>query len=214
MVIDGELYSHEHKDDFNKICSLTAKQDPTPEEIEECKKYIKYYVYDFPVINSKLTEERDFIDRFIAGQALLSGINYTSLVKPVEVLNHSELDYIFERILEKGYEGQIVRLNGPYENKRSKYLLKRKIFQDDEYEIISFNEGVGDRAGTAASVTCITKNGDLFNAGIIGDMSYAEQLLKNNESYVGQLATIIFFNLTPGGIPRFGKFKTVRNIIE
>lgn len=214
MIIDGELYSHEHKDNFNEICSLTAKQDPSKEEIEECKKYIKYYVYDFPVINSKLTENHDFIDRFIIGQNLINGVNHVVLVKPIEVLNHSELDTLFNTLLEEGYEGQIVRVNGPYENKRSKYLLKRKIFQDDEYEVICFNEGVGDRAGTAASVTCITKNGDIFNAGIIGDVEYAAKLLEDNDLHTGSMATITFFNLTPSGIPRFGKFKSIRNIIE
>lgn len=214
MIIDGELYSHEHKHDFNKISSLLSKQDPTPEEIEECKKYIKYYIYDFPVINSYIYETANFIDRFDCGKTLFNNIEYTVIVHPVEVLNHSELDSIFEKLLEEGYEGQIIRLNGPYENKRSKYLLKRKLFQDDEYKVISFNEGVGDRSGTAASVTCVTKSGHIFNAGIIGDINYAITLLEKNDDYIGSMATIIYFNLTPSGVPRFGKFKSIRNIIE
>lgn len=196
MIIDGELYSHEYKHNFNAIVSLLRKETPTLEETEECKKYIKYHIYDFPRLDLDRSEEVNFYDRFYIGERLFSQIPYTQLVKSLEVNDKQELDSMLECYLADGYEGQIVRLNKPYENKRSKNLLKRKIFQDAEYKILSFNEGLGDRQNTAASVTCITDEGKIFNAGIIGDLDYARQLLISSDN-IGKMATIVFFNLTP-----------------
>lgn len=210
MIIDGELYSHEYKHNFNAIVSLLRKETPTLEETEECKKYIKYHIYDFPRLDLDRSEEVNFYDRFYIGERLFSQIPYTQLVKSLEVNDKQELDSMLECYLADGYEGQIVRLNKPYENKRSKNLLKRKIFQDAEYKILSFNEGLGDRQNTAASVTCITDEGKIFNAGIIGDLDYARQLLISSDN-IGKMATIVFFNLTPDGIPRFGKLKAIRD---
>ena len=47
-ILDGELYNHELKDDFNKITSLVRKVKPTPEEAAECQKLVEYHVYDCP----------------------------------------------------------------------------------------------------------------------------------------------------------------------
>lgn len=210
MIIDGELYSHKYKNNFEDLMSFLRKQSPTLEEIGECQKYVEHHIYDFPRLDINRGEEVNFYDRFKIGKRLLSQTPYTKIVSTIDVNNIKELDLLEESYLSDGYEGQIVRLNKPYENKRSKNLLKRKRFQDDEYKILSFNEGVGDRSGTAASVTCITKEGKEFNAGVIGNLAYARQLLVDT-SNVGKMVTIVFFNLTSDGIPRFGKLKAIRD---
>ena len=37
VVLDGELYNHDYKDNFNKIISLVRKQSPSDAEREEAK---------------------------------------------------------------------------------------------------------------------------------------------------------------------------------
>jgi len=44
--LDGELYNHELKSDFNKIISLVRKTKPTSEDLEESKKLVQYHIYD------------------------------------------------------------------------------------------------------------------------------------------------------------------------
>ena len=66
-----------------------------------------------------------------------------------------ELDEYYDTYMEFGYEGQIVRVNGPYENKRSKLLLKRKDFSDAEYLVIDINEGDGNR--TLCKESCMQR---------------------------------------------------------
>jgi hypothetical protein len=59
------------------------------------------------------------------------------------------LDTWYEQWLEKGYEGQIIRIDGPYEQKRTKLLLKRKEFVDSEFVVLDILEGVGNASGGA-----------------------------------------------------------------
>ena len=47
LVIDGELYNHDLRDNFEKIVSLVRKQKPKPEDRKEARKLIQYHVYDF-----------------------------------------------------------------------------------------------------------------------------------------------------------------------
>ena len=48
-------------------------------------------------------------------------------------------------------------------NKRSKNLQKFKEFYDQEFQIVGYEEGTGNDAGTVIWV-CMTQQGDLFKA--------------------------------------------------
>src|SRR5581483_10588368 len=47
LELDGEIYNHKFKDNFNKLISLAKKTKPTKEDLEESSKYLQYWVYDF-----------------------------------------------------------------------------------------------------------------------------------------------------------------------
>ena len=47
-VLDGELYNHELKDDFEKIISLVRKTKPTDEHRQEAAELVQYHIYDVP----------------------------------------------------------------------------------------------------------------------------------------------------------------------
>jgi DNA ligase-1 len=104
-------------------------------------------------------------------------------------------------LLEHGYEGQIVRLNSPYEEKRSSNLLKRKEFVDQEFELIDIEEGAGNWDGMAKRAICALPDGRQFGAGISGTQSFALKLLQEKDNY--RLVTVKYHALTPDGIPRF-----------
>jgi len=46
LILDGELYNHGLKDDFNKIISLVKKKKPTKEERIEAAQKVQYQMYD------------------------------------------------------------------------------------------------------------------------------------------------------------------------
>lgn len=223
-ILDGELYNHDLKHDFNKIVSLVRKKTPQKtkgdseksfakkqakyvEALVESKNLIQYWVYDCP----KLSDEYDESIIFSARNFMLQGEfadvidgNSVKLVETDECYSFLSLDQGYSSFMEKGYEGQMVRIDAPYESKRSKSLLKRKEFQDAEYKVIDIEEGNGNRSGTAKHLVCYCPLTDqTFNSNIKGNFDYLAEILNNSEDYIGKLVTIKFFELTPDGIPRF-----------
>ena len=206
-VFDGELYNHTLKNDFNKIISLVKKTKPESEDLLESKKTIQYWIYDY--IDS------DTGSVFEARTAKLkkTGLLYDSLVfvQTIKAMSEKETDEWYEKWVGEGFEGQMVRMNDVYENKRSKYLLKRKDFVDEEYLIKDIVEGEGNRTGTAGYMTFENKDGKPFKSNIKGNFEYLADVLKQKKQLINKMATIKYFNLTPDGIPRFPFVTSIRD---
>ncbi len=217
-ILDGELYSHAYKDDFNKIIHLVRKQNLTDEHLAESKKMIQYYIYDAPRI-AKLEESASFGDRYAALIYALGSTDtgYSNiwdslvLVQTDEIQSLEELDEYYGDYIEEGFEGQMIRIDAPYENKRSKYLLKRKDFVDEEYTILGYEEGKGNRAGTIKHFKFENKEGKEFNSNVKGTFEYLTELLEKAEDLIGKQATVKYFNLTPDGVPRFPYVIAIRD---
>lgn len=204
LILDGELYNHSFKDDFNSITSIVKKTKPKEEDIEKAKEFIEYWIYDVYFINQS---ELSFIDRFSKLQFLMKdeSKSFPSIrivdTKKCDTLN--DLDFYYGNFIENGYEGQMVRQNKPYENKRSKYLLKRKEFMDREYKVLDVCEGNGNKSGMAGYMVLQNDNGSTFKSNIKGSHDLMIQYLKNKKDIIGKQVTCKFFNLTPDGVPRF-----------
>ena len=218
-VLDGELYNHAYKDDFNKIIHLVRKQNLTDEHLSESAEMIQYHIYDAPVIgNGKwaMTEKDLYSDRTSKLDASFVNLGLEKedclvIVPTVEIHGREQLDRCYEDYIEAGYEGQMVRLDGPYENKRSPKLLKRKEFIDEEYKILGYEEGEGNRAGTIKHFKFKNKDGKEFNSNVKGSFSYLTKLLEIADTLIGKDATIKYFNLTPDGVPRFPYVIAIRD---
>lgn len=199
LVIDGELYNHSLADDFNEIMSLAKQLKPTQKDLEASAKMVQYHVYDCydPDHNDYGFFERSF-NLCEKLQDTVPRNNIIVVVPTTCANSQSKLDELYGQYLENGYEGQIVRIDGtPYENKRTKNLLKRKEFQDAEFEISNIIEGEGNRAGGAGAIVFKMDNGHTFKAGIKGDIAYFKTLLTNASDYIGCQAKVKFFNWTP-----------------
>jgi DNA ligase-1 len=207
-VFDGELYCDKFKQDFNKICSLVKKVKPEPADLKASKESIQYWIYDTLTDKSK-----KFSQRFHWLMNELSQVDkqIVKLVWTGKVYSVTQLDQLYQKYLENGMEGQMVRLDEPYEQKRSKFLLKRKEFQDDEFEIVLIGEGEGNKSGIAGYAVMKMKDGKQFRSNIKGTFEYCGQLLKDGQSLIGEKATIRYQNLTPDGIPRFPYLTAIRN---
>jgi DNA ligase-1 len=204
IALDGELYNHEFKNDFNKIVSLVKKIKPTKEEILESEKYLQYHVYDL-VMKGNFSERTDKL----YGVSVSSNIIMVQSELPASI---EDLDNIYAKFIQEGYEGQMIRnIKSEYQYKRTKDLLKRKEFIDDEFEIIDVLEGIGNNSGMAGSLKLKTKANKEFNSNIKGNIAFFTELLINKESIIGKEATIRYQNLTPDGIPRFPVCLSIRD---
>lgn len=212
-VWDGELYCEKLKNDFNKIISLVKKTKPTAADLEESEKYIEYWVYDIKTpANLPFGERTELLRGLIESHHKLYPESYIRYVPTTLCENMDELDELYFKYLEQGFEGQMIRtVDGLYENKRSKNLLKRKTMQDSEFLLVDLEEGRGNRAGMATRAILKTATGEEFETGMIGSHEYCINLLKNKKEIIGKMVTVVYQNLTPDkGVPRFGKMKAVR----
>lgn len=212
LKFDGELYNHELKEDFNTITSIVRKQKLSQEDLNKSKQLLQYHIYDIDV------SDRDFVSRMIALKSLIELKDYKYLkVVPTyfydrESFDLYDLDIMYSEYLEKGYEGQMIRLvESNYENSRSKNLLKRKEFMDEEFEILDIEEGVGNRSGMMGRIKFKMKNGKQFDSNARGTYEYFKELLVNKENYIGKMATVRFQNYTPDGSVRFPVMIDIRN---
>lgn len=199
-ILDGELYNHELRENFNKITSLVRKTKPTDADIEEAKGLVEYHVYDVISHSGVFSERIDWITEQAEGIPKFT--NSVILVETTQIFNESMMDDIYGAYLEDGFEGQMIRTNDIYQlNKRSKFLIKRKEFLTDEYDVIRVEEGKGNWAGHIKRFVMQTDNGQEFGAGVRGTQEVLKDLFENGPN--PDWCTLRYFAPTPDGIPRF-----------
>ncbi len=193
--LDGELYNHALKEDFEKLTSILKQQKKVHPEHE----LIKYYVYDID------EPGLDYLDRL----ELLKEIMLSQPEPGVFVLvetriaeNHEDVLKAFKEFESLGYEGAIVRnLKGVYEGKRSYNLQKLKGFYEKEFKILGIKEGKGKMMGHAATFTCQTEDGQEFEVTPEGANSKKKEWFENHSLWEGKLLTVRFKRWTKKGIP-------------
>ena len=214
LILDGELYNHALKNDFEKIISLVRKQKPTDDDRHEAKSLVEFHWYDI------IDDDNDilFIDRckFI-NELIADYIPHPSVpVLPVVTLPVDSLDKaraIHDANLARGYGGSIIRLNKVYECKRSYNLQKFKDFSDKEATIIDHVEGKGKRAGTLGKFIMRDEAGIEFGCPPGKGFTHADLrvILENINHYIGKTATFTYFERTKANSYRHPQFKAIRN---
>ena len=201
IVLDGELYADKFANDFNKIVSLVKKTKPTDADLKESKKNIQYWIYDLPDNDIQFGYRCDRLNHLFE---TFDFFNKHCVEVETNICNdEDEVMGLYEEYVEHGFEGQILRTNGKYENKRSKFLLKHKSFIDEEYTIIGVCEGEGNKTNMVGYMTFETADGKPFKSNVKATFEESEEMFRNRKQLIGKQATIKYFNLTPDGIPRF-----------
>ena len=209
IVLDGELYNHQLKDNFNKIISLVRKQNPTENQLEDAKKYIQFHWYDYYL------QRRNYPFR-LRNENIKTKLEQLCSPYLVEVPTH-EVSILesaklwHEDFLKLGYEGSIIRTNEPYEQKRSYNLQKFKDFQDAEATITGWVEGQGKRIGTVGKFIARDDDGIEFGMPVMDDYNTMKYMYDIADWYIGKTATFTYFQKTPSGSYRHPLFKCVRN---
>ena len=104
LILDGELYNHELKSDFEKIISLVRKTKPkATDRVESCD-LVQFHCYDY--IDTSATFEQRM--KFLSTAALYSYC--VKYVPTFPVATRDLANAIHENWLDEGYEGSILRL--------------------------------------------------------------------------------------------------------
>tara|TARA_R110002124_G_scaffold263672_1_gene430101 strand:+ start:1875 stop:2741 length:867 start_codon:yes stop_codon:yes gene_type:complete len=215
LRLDGELYNHDLRNDFEKIISLVRKQKPTAEDRLEALKMVQFHVYDLwfddpsniTGFNWDYKTRMEFINKRIISSKWSSVVN----IKTHNCVTPSMIKVMHAFFLEQGYEGSIVRLNAMYEHKRSKNLMKVKDFHDSEATIIDWVEGKGKREGTIGKFIAKDADGNEFGMPVMDKFKKLRRNFKDMQKWVGKIATFTYFERTKRNSYRHPLFKTIRN---
>lgn len=198
VILDGELYRHDWK--LQRINGAIAvnRNDPVADTLEVC-----FHVFD--VVNPLFPFSERWID--VANQLRAANLPHVKVVDTSLVHDRDQLDRYFHMSTALGYEGVMLRPDGPYEfgvtghgtQKRSEYLWKYKSWLDDEFRCIGVSQGEGKADIGIGALILITIDGGHFKVGTGFDDAERVEFMKNPP--IGKLVRVRYLCLTEDGIP-------------
>lgn len=200
FIFDGEIFCRSQN--FEKIISLAKKSKPTLEDLEESRQHIEYWIFDFPSVgggfHSRYTQLVSLIENYLPNNRSIKICPHKLIKSP------SEIEENLQSYIKDNFEGLMLNIyNGEYQSKRSKNILKYKLFEDLEAEIIDIIEGVGNRSGMFGYAKLKLDDGKEFDSNARGNEEMYKRVLLEKRRYIGKKAVVRYQNLTAAGIPRF-----------
>jgi len=204
-VLDGELYNHDLRDDFNKIISLVRKSKPTDQDRLEAEELTQFHCYDIIDETMSYSDRQRFIYQTVPR-------NHCVFHVPTRrVFSEDQAQIIHRQNLNDGYEGSILRTNDNYACKRSHNLRKFKDFHDTEALITGWVEGKGKRIGTIGKFLAVDSEGNEFGMPVMDKFKKLQDNFEQMKSWVGKEATFTYFERTKANSYRHPLFKALRN---
>lgn len=211
VVLDGELYNHDLKDDFEKIISCVRKTKPTAEHRIESNNLVQFHCYDVILHDHLKSKDLNFDIRNKWINLNVVESYCVKIVDTHELYAEKFAKQMHGINLKNGYEGSILRLNTPYQNKRSHSLRKFKDFHDSEAKIIGWVEGKGKRIGTVGKFLAIDSEGVEFGMPVMDNFKKLQTNFEQMQKWIGKTATFTYFERTKAGSYRHPLFKCIRD---
>lgn len=207
IVLDGELYNHAYRNNFEDLTSFIRNPSPKPGH-----EVVQYHIYDIVDLNALFEQRHQTIQGLqLDGKTLVE-------VPTFLAEDEDHVMEIFEGFLRDGFEGLMVRIPaGKYishPSKRSKDLLKVKKFDDAEFMVVGVEEGRGRLTGKAIFVCTTAKlsapslvplsSSVLFRAKMKGKIEDLEKYIKDPSLAIGRMLTVQYFGMSnKNNVPRF-----------
>lgn len=221
FILDGELYTHGKK--MNQIIS-DIKVNPKETQIH----FFDLYNRTNPEMlfserYKLLIEVVDYLKNYMKDYINIIPTDYNTLSSSDDITHKTKL---YHAMYANEYEGIMIRVDKPYQNKRTKYLMKYKLMIDREFTILDILEGEGNKADMAGSVLVkieyTPEDYELFpylrditptesRVNISASRDICSQMLINKDTIIGKKATIVFQGFTEAGKIRFGELKVIRD---
>ena len=211
ITLDGELYNHRYRDNFNKIISLVRKQKPTQADKFEAASSLQFHCYD--LFSSKYPEAK-FSERELNIETFKAEYGWRSIqtVQTDLIFTRKDLNKYHKRNKQNGYEGSMLRQNTTYQQRRTTDLQKVKDWSDTEITITGYIEGKGKFSGGLGKFLGRDSDDRVVEVPW-PTLTIAERrdVFKNIASYIGKQLTFEYFERTPSGAYRFPRAKAMRN---
>ena len=205
IILDGELYSttlgSTPAENFQKVVGLTRRAKLKPQD-ELDSLQVSLNIFD---LIDKNDASLPFVNRWKLANsyAKKDPTDRLTIVPNYLVRSKKDIEDLLAKNLADGFEGVMIRdPKSIYQGRRSYFLQKYKQFNDEEFEVIGFEEGQGNDAGTVIWV-CKTTAGNTFAVRPTGTRADRQTLFQNGKDYIGEMLSVKFQDYTVSGIPRF-----------
>ena len=205
VILDGELYNHDLKDDFETIISLVRRQKPDDIDMLESADLVQFHCYDIIDETKTFEERKTFITQAVPRNHCIHHVSTLYCASDYDAKEMHKVN------LECGFEGSILRTNDTYACKRSHNLRKFKDFHDTEATITGWVEGKGKRIGTIGKFLAVDADGIEFGMPVMDKFKYLQDNFKLMQGYVGKTATFTYFERTKANSYRHPLFKAIRD---
>jgi ATP-dependent DNA ligase len=201
-ILDGELYVHGWP--LQRINGAIAVDRVTP-SIDTPS--VEYHIFD------AVDPTQNFADRWLdlANTLDNQGLRKCCIVPTAYVHSLSEVEQHFHHWVAQGYEGVMLRPDGPYEygetehgtQKRSQTLWKYKEWDEDTFICVGVTEGIGKADIGIGAFECAFRNADgvavRFYVG--SGLSDAQRIHYAANPPIGKRINVRYLCLTEAGVP-------------
>jgi ATP-dependent DNA ligase len=197
VVFDGELYQLDNETGrpksrqlSNGVATKLIKQTASEEE----QKDIGITVWDcipYAEFQKGLhkTEYQHRLNDLKFALEENSEIEHIALVESKLCYNEQEVFDTAAKLIANGEEGIIVKtVDGPYENKRSKFALKIKDVLEADLKVVAIQEGTGKYKGKIGALLCESGDGNVKVS--VGSGLTDEQRSLPESDYIGKIISV------------------------
>jgi len=169
LRLDGEFYVHGVP---LELISGAMRREKGGEASELKLQYHVFDIFSEDKIDAVFSERYNWMMEL---ERMISAINlkYIKVVTADEVMSLGDIDAAYNRYLRDGFEGAIVRLDREYKysynDRRAKWLMKKKPVLDAEFEIVGYSGAEKGKASGWLIFILKTKEGKTFNLSNFGE---------------------------------------------
>jgi len=230
IPLDGELWLG--RSNFES-CGLFRKKRPTRKDkiIEWSNEWkrakVIFKVFDIPNIEAPFEERMKALKKLIKARKVcltsimkeekMRGVSFPiQFTQQILVKSHKHVQTVFDRVVESGGEGIMLREPGSiYETKRSSTLLKYKEMADTECKIIGYKAGTGKYTGMLGAFKCELVSNPAIQFTISGMNDCVRKNYNKPSSVhshpIGTIVTFKYNGFTKNGIPRHPQYMRKRH---
>ena len=195
-ALDGELWSG--RGNFAWLSGVLNRNQQRDDDWQK----IHYMVFDLPQQTTAFTDRLWVLRTLVAQQ----GNPQLKVLEQSRVNSEQELQQKLQSITAAGGEGLMLhRSSALYQARRTDDLLKLKINQDAEAQVVGYVPGEGKYTGAMGSLLVRMDDGREFRLGT--GFSDAE---RRDPPPIGSQVTFAYNGLTEHGLPRFARFVRIR----
>ena len=195
--LDGELWAGRSRFEFTVSTVRTELPD------EAAWREMRYMVFDLPAHKGTFEQRIPALAQAVARIAQ----PWVKAVEQRRIPNHEALRLWLEKVVKEGGEGLMLHRGAShYQGVRNNDLLKLKLFDDAEAQVVGHLPGKGKYQGMLGSLLVKTPEGQVFRIG-----SGLSDALRRSPPPPGTWITYRYRGTHDSGLPRFATFLRIRS---